>query len=182
MSHFLEIPNINRYGHISNFDLELSKLYLNNMQKHLSVTLKPNDTIEFGLYNEESTLYMVELLRLAIIALNSKHKSRIYQKADYLIYRSDTRKWYQFWRYISREDALKRAKSDSSWSSGSDSGWIDEIHYHNMLEAFTKFKDHAEMSLLLEYDSSVKYILTKRRFSELLHFLNPNSILNKDCL
>lgn len=182
MSHFLQISNMRRYGHISNFDLNLSKLYLANMQKHISVTLTPDGKIQLGIFTDDGKQYMIELLRLALISLESKHKNRIYEKVDYLLERSNTRKWYQFWRYTTYNKALSDAKLDASWISGSDSGYMDEIHYFNMREAFIEFKDHIEMTLLLEYDSSIEYILTQKRFQEFLHFLNPNSILKEGCL
>lgn len=182
MSHFLQIADTSRYGHISNFDLNSSKLYLANMQKHVSVTLTPNGNILIGIFTDDGKHYTLELLRLILIALESKHKNRIYEKVDYLLERSNSRKWYQFWRHTTYSNALSDAKSDASWISGSDSGYMDEVHYFNMREAFTKFKDHIEMTLLLEYDSSIKYTLKQRRFQEFLHFLNPNSILKEGCL
>lgn len=182
MSHFLEIPDTNRYGHISNFNLKLSKLYLSNMQKHVSVTITPDGNITLGIFTDDGKHYMIELLQLALIALKRKHKNRIYEKVDYLLERSNTRKWYQFWKYTTYDKALSAVKLDASFFSGSDSGYLDEMHYFNMCEAFTEFKDHVEMTLLLEYDSSVKYTLRQRRFREFLHFLNPNSILNEGCL
>lgn len=182
MSHFLQIVDTNRYGHISNFDLNSSKVCLADMQKHISVTLVPNGNILLGIFTDNGKYYMLELLRLILIALEAKHKNRIYEKVDYLLERSNSRKWYQFWRHTTYSNALSDAKLDASWISGSDSGYMDEVHYFNMRETFTKFKDHIEMSLLLEYDSSIKYTLKQRRFQEFLHFLNPNSILKEGCL
>lgn len=182
MSHFLEIPRDRRRGHISHFDLELSKLYLKNMQRHISVTLEKNDSITIGIFNEEGKEYILELLRLALVALQAKHKSRLYEKVDYLLHRSDTRKWYQFWRRTTFEQALKDARLDSSWISGSDLGYMDEVFYSHSLTELKKFKEHVEMSTLLEYDNSVKYTLKQLRFQEFLHFLNPNSILTEEYL